>query len=105
MPTPEGRSVTQLAEVLASLGASSTAAAARQAGLVRIAEGFKADAALLVERGDIDGSFGFDIDEEIPADFVALAAGESGKVHIAGAGHCNVVIVNVPVEGSCRMLL
>jgi PAS domain S-box-containing protein len=105
MPTPEGRSVRQLAEVLASLGASTTAGAARQAGLKRIAEGFQADAALLVEGGEVVASFGFELDEAIPDELVALAASDSGVADIAGTGRCSVVVADVPFEGGCRMLL
>jgi two-component system sensor histidine kinase/response regulator len=105
MPTPEGRSVRQLAEVLASLGASTTADAARQAGLKRVAEGFQAAAALLVERGDVVASYGLGPDNAVPAELVALAADESGTADIPGTGRCSVVVADVPFDGGCRMVL
>jgi two-component system, sensor histidine kinase and response regulator len=105
MLTPEGRSVQQLAEVLASLGASSNAHAARQAGLERIAEGFESEVAVLVERGEPVASLGFRADQPIPPDVLALARTDSGEIEIAGAGRCDVIIVDVPFETDCRLLL
>src|SRR5690349_17447422 len=105
MLTPEGRSVQQLAEVLASLGASSTAHAARQAGLERIAEGFEAELAVLLEDGETVASFGFRVDQPVPPEFVALSANDTGEIEIAGAGVCSVIVVDVPDAIDGRMLL
>ena len=105
MLTPEGRSVQQLAEVLASLGASSSAHAARQAGLERIAEGFECELALVVERSEAVASFGFRADQAVPPEFIALATSETGEIDIAGIGRCSVIVVDVPFDGSARMVL
>ncbi|HVV38494.1 MAG TPA: response regulator [Acidimicrobiales bacterium] len=105
MLTPEGRSVQQLAEVLASLGASSTAQAARQAGLERIAEGFECEVALLAEEGAAVAAFGFRADQPVPGEFVALTAAESGDVDIVGVGSCSVIVVDVPFGTESRLLL
>jgi signal transduction histidine kinase/DNA-binding response OmpR family regulator len=105
MLTPEGRSVQQLAEVLASLGASSTAFLARQAGLERIAEGFECEVAILVEHGEPVASFGFPADRPVPADFLALATADSGQIDIPGPGLCSVIVVDVPFDGDSRLLL
>ena len=105
MLTPEGRSVQQLAEVLASLGASSTAHAARQAGLERIAEGFESEVAVLLEHGEAVASFGFGADQPVPPQLLALAATDTGQVEVDGAGTCSLIVVDVPFDGDCRLLL
>jgi two-component system, sensor histidine kinase and response regulator len=102
---PEGRSVQQLAEVLTSLGASSTAQAARQAGVEQIAEGFDSEVGVLVCRGHAIASCGFRADQPIPIDVLDVVAKEVGFVNVPGAGICSAVVVPVPIDGGCSLVL
>ncbi|MEY2424968.1 MAG: hypothetical protein QOI61_540, partial [Actinomycetota bacterium] len=105
MLTPEGRSVQQLAELLASLGASSTEQAARQAGVEQIAEGFESEVGVLVQAGVAVASVGFRADMPVPIEIIEIAAKEGGIVDIPGAGRCSAAVVQVPVEGDCQLVL
>jgi two-component system, sensor histidine kinase and response regulator len=102
---PEGRSVQQLAEVLASLGASSTEQAARQAGVEQIAEGFESEVGVLVHDGVAVASVGFRSDLPVPIEMLEIAAKDGGIVEIPGAGRCSAAVVDVPVDGDCQLVL
>ncbi len=95
----------QLAEVLASLGASLTEQAARQAGVEQIAEGFESEVGVLVHDGVAVASVGFRSDTPVPIEIIEIAAKESGTVDIPVAGLCNAVVVDVPVAGDCQLVL
>ncbi len=95
----------QLAEVLGSLGASSTEQAARQAGVEQIAEGFESEVGVLVHNGVAVASIGLRADSPVPSEIMEIAAGDGGIVDIAGAGRCSTVVVQVPVDGDCHLVL
>ncbi|MEA2900441.1 MAG: two-component system, sensor histidine kinase and response regulator [Actinomycetota bacterium] len=105
MTTPPNRSAEQLAEVLAALAASSTEAAAIQGAIERIAESFDSEAAAVVKAGVIVASIGFGRDQALPPALIDVASGIASEVVVPGAGRCRAVVVPVPSEPPCRLVL
>ena len=105
MSATEGRSVQQLAEVLASLGASSTESAAQQGAVERIAECFEAEVGVLIRNGVVVASVGFRANAAIPDGLVALVASDGGSIDIPGAGSCTAVVVPVPADDEFHLLI
>ncbi|HUR76716.1 MAG TPA: response regulator [Acidimicrobiales bacterium] len=102
---PKSRSVQQLAEVLASLSASSSAQIARQRGIAQIAEGFDCEIAVLISQGAAVASVGYPSDRPITAEILEVAAKGGGEIDVAGVGLCSAVAVPVPITLDCRVLL
>ncbi|MEA2704059.1 MAG: hypothetical protein QOD63_2004 [Actinomycetota bacterium] len=105
MNVPANRSVEQLAEVLATLAASSTERAAMQGAVERIAECFESEVGALVEGGTILASVGFRRQGPLPPALVEVASGRGSEVDVPGAGLCCAVVVPVPSERPSRLVL
>ena len=105
MLVPQSRSVQQLAEVIASLVASSSAAEATQGAVEQIAECFESEVGAVVQAGLLVASVGFRHDGPLRAELIEVAAGRAAEVRVPGAGRCCTVVVPVPSESASQLLL
>ena len=105
MTTAQGRSAQQLAEVLATLAASSTEAGAALGGAERIAECFEADVAAILKGDEVQAAVGFRRDSLPLAEMLAVDKGLRREIYVPGAGTCLATVVPVPSEPPRRLVL